>query len=183
MKENIRDTLYNLLRLKHLSNEETKEESKLQRRIREMEKCMPYKQLDNITKQIAEMLPAAEKRYGTDHPNYLFYVELLMVCVWCGRYIGLLEDIRTQLSNERILNSFLKEQLNQAEKMLRNYDAVEDIVMNGGLDVYMRGTLDRLSRSLPDHPRVVAFKAALAIIDQLTAEGDGKGEVTPKNPE
>jgi hypothetical protein len=109
-------------------------------------------------------MPAAEKKYGVNHPNYLFYIDLLLVCIWCSRYIGITEDLQLRHANLKLENTIIREQLLQAEKELQRYSTVEDMVMNGSIDWYMRTVLDRIGEAAPNHPRVQAFMQAMEIL-------------------
>lgn len=157
--------LLNMLKLKHMNRAEDGPESELSRRIRRAEHAMPASVLDGVTKQLADMLPAAEKKYGPQHATYLFYVDLLMVCLWCNRYIGIVEDAQLRLANAKLENVIIREQLLQAEKELNRYTTTEEILMSGTMDMYMRTVMNSIAQVVPDHPRVVAFAQALELID------------------
>lgn len=160
----IKEDLLTNLKMKHLTAMASKEETELQRRLRLAERAMPPAILDNVTKQLLEAMPAAEKKYGTNHPNYLFYIDLLLVCVWCSRYMGITEDMQLRHANLKIENTILREQIIQAEKELQRFSTAEDLIMSGSIDWYMRSVLDRIGQAAPDHPRVQAFMSAMEML-------------------
>jgi hypothetical protein len=167
------EDLLSMLKLKYMNRTADATESELSRRIRAAERSLPPAVLDRVTKQITEALPKAEKQYGLNHPSYLFYIELLMVCIWCNRYIGIAEDSQLRISNLKIENMVVREQLLQAEKELSRFETAEDFLLNGSLDWYMRTVIDRIGHALPDHPRIQAFSQAL---DVLASGGFGSAQ-------
>lgn len=156
--------LLTALKMKHLSAMAGPEETALAKRIRQAERAMPPAILDSVTQQLMANMPAAEQKYGTNHPNYLFYVDLLLVCIWCSRYMGITEDLQLRHANVKLENSILREQILQAEKELQRFSTAEDMIMNGSLDWYMRTVLDRIGSAVPDHPRVQAFMQAMEML-------------------
>jgi hypothetical protein len=166
----MKDDLLNSLKMKHLAAMAGPEETALQKRLRIADRAMPPAVLDNVTKQLLEAMPAAEKKYGVNHPNYLFYIDLLLVCIWCSRYIGITEDLQLRHANLKLENTIIREQLLQAEKELQRYSTVEDLVMNGSIDWYMRTVLDRIGEAAPNHPRVQAFMSAMEILYPTPAQ-------------
>lgn len=156
--------LLTALKMKHMRAATSPAESELQQRLRSADKAMPPAMLDKITKELASMMPAAEKKYGTNHPSYLYYVDLLLVCIWCSRYMGIVEDLQLRLANTKMENTILREQYLQAEKELQRFSTAEDLIMNGSIDWYMRTVLDRIGQAVPDHPRVAAFMQAMDML-------------------
>lgn len=179
----MRDDLLTMLKLKHSFGAKGADtpESELMKRITAAERVMPPSVLDRVTKQLADTLPVAEKKYGINHPSYLFYIDLLMVCIWCNRYMGITEDASLRIANLKLEINVLREQLIQAEKDLNRYATVEDMLMNGTIDTYMRVVLERIGQHVPDHPRVQAFAAALDLIDMqaVQAAENNKGKDMP----
>lgn len=160
----MRDDLLSMLKLKYMNKAADSPESELSKRVQAAERHLPPAVLDRVTKQLTDMLPKAENQYGKNHPTYLFYIDLLLICIWANRYIGIAEDSQLRLSNLKLENTILREQLLHAEKELSRFESVEDMLVNGTLDWYMRAVIDRIGHALPDHPRIQAFARALDVL-------------------
>jgi hypothetical protein len=166
MNQYVEELLLHLQLKQGTGNENQAASMDLYERMRKARTALPEAILEKTMQQIHSMLPDAEKKYGANHPTYLFYVDLLLICAWCARYKGMIGQANQVISNQKLEIEILRRQLQLAEKELNRFETVDDLLLTGTLDHYLQTCITRMEQFIPNHPRAAAFKEALNIVSK-----------------